>query len=136
MVIGLKKEKKIKMKMHQFRVDKMPAELGRKKKAANWGLCWQFSVDKYAGYFGSENMPAISCRKICRPFRVGKYAGHFGSEDVPAISGLKKNAGNVVSEQNVGKFGPEKNAGKFGPKIKMSVFSGGDKIAGELTGLL
>ena len=43
---------------------------------------------------------------------------------------------NIGSEQNVGKFGPEKNASKFGPKIKMSVFSGGDKIAGEFTGLL
>ena len=56
-------------------------------------------------------MPAISGRKICWRFRVEK----------------KKNAGNVGSEQNVGKFRPEKK--------KMSVFSGGDKIAGKLTGL-
>ena len=48
---------------------------------------------------------------------------------MPAITGRKKIVGN-------GKFGPEKNAGKFGPKIKMPVFSGIDKIAGELTGLL
>ena len=79
-----------------------------------------------AGNFRSENMLAISGRKICWPFRVGRYAGDFRSE---------KNAGNVGSEQNVGKFGPEKNACKFGPKIKMPVFLGGDK-AGELTGLL
>ena len=68
--------------------------------------------------------------KIKMPqFRVEKNAGHFWLEDMPAITGRKKIAGN-------GKFGPEKNAGKFGPKIKMPVFSGGDKIAGELTGLL
>ena len=116
MVIGLKKEKKMKIKMPQFRVEiKMPAVSGRKN-AASWGLCRQFSVDKYASHFGSENMLAISGRKICRRFQVGK------------------NAGNVGSEQN-GKFEPEKNACKFGPKIKMPVFLGGDK-AGELTGLL
>ena len=71
-------------------------------------------------------MPAISGRKICRPFRVGRYAGDFRSE---------KNAGNVGTEQNVGKFGPEKMPAISGRKIKMPVFSGGDK-AGELTGLL
>ena len=85
-------------------------------------------------------MPAISGQKICRQFRVGKYAGEFGSEDMPAISDRKKNAGKVGSEQNVSKFGPEKIPASSGPK-KMPVFSGGDKIAGklaiagELTGL-
>ena len=89
--------------------------------SASWGLCWQFPVDKYVSNFNSG-------RKICRLIWVGRYAGDCRSG---------KNAGNVGSEQNVDKFGPEKkNAGKFEPKIKMPVFSGGDKITGEFTGLL
>ena len=70
-------------------------------------------------------MPAISGRKICRQFRVGKYAGNFGSEDMPAISGRKKMP--AKSDRN-------KMLANLGRK-KMPVFSGGDKIAGELTGL-
>ena len=80
---------------------------------------------------------AISGRKKCRQSRVGRYAGIFGSENMPAISGRKKNVGtfgpeknasNIESEQNVGKFEPEKNAGKFGPKKNAGVF-GREKIA-------
>ena len=55
--------------------------------------------------------------EIMPQFRVGRYAGNFGSENMPAISGRKKNVSNVGSEQNVGKFGPvflggDKIAGK------------------------
>ena len=69
---------------------------------------WETMTSVSAGHiFGSEDMPAISGRKICRQFRdgryagnfgsdicrrfrVGRYAGNFGSEDMPAISGRKK----------------------------------------------
>ena len=79
----------------------------------------QFLVEKNAGSFGSEKMPAISRRGICRQFRAGKKVGKFVPE---------KNASNIGSEQNVGKFEPEKNAGKFGLKKNAGVF-GREKIA-------
>ena len=71
----------------------------------------QFRVEKNAGSFGSEKMPAISGRK--------KNVGKFGPE---------KNASNIGSEQNGGKFEPEKNAGKFGPKKKCRCFWAGNKL--------
>ena len=73
-------------------------------------------------------MPANLGRKICRLIWVGRYAGDFRS---------KKNAGKCrIGTKCRHIRARKKNAGKFGPKIKMSVFSGGDKIAGEFTGLL
>ena len=51
----------------------------------------QFHVEKNAGSFGPEKMPAISRREICRQFQVGKYAGNFGPEKkMSANSGWKK----------------------------------------------
>ena len=68
--IGLKKEKKMKIKMPQFWVEKKNAGSFRSKNASK---------------FGSENMPAVSGKKICQPFRVGKYDDNFGSENMSAI---------------------------------------------------
>ena len=85
-------------------------------------------------------MPAISGRKICRQFRVGKYAGDFGSEDMPAISGKKKMPAKSDRNKMLANLGRKKIPASSGRK-KMPVFSGGDKIAGkpaiagELTGL-
>ena len=88
---------------------------------------------KNASNFGLEIMPAISGRKICRQFRVGNYAGDFGpedmqaisSEDMPTISGRKK-----CRQCRIGT-----KCRQIRTEKKMPVFSGGDKIAGELTGL-
>ena len=118
LVIGLIKEKKMKIHMPEYRVEKMPAISG-------WKLCRlfrvgryrQFRVGKYAGDVGSEDMPAISGRKICWRFRVEKKCRQC----------------RIVTKCR------QVRAGK-----KMPVFSGGDKMAGKpaiageltLTGLI
>ena len=59
------------------------------------------------------------------PILGRKNAGNFGLEIMPLISGRK------ICRQ----FRVRRYAGNFGSKKKNAFFSGGDKIAGELTGL-